>query len=58
MKATKMYTFIKQTEFDKTYSAKEFLKIENNAADLYSLAFSDAAGRIGATEMTHPLVFV
>jgi len=50
--------FIKQTEFDITDSAKEFLKIENNAADLYSLAFSDAAGRMGTTEMTHPLVFV
>lgn len=49
--------FMKQTDCDVTYLAKEFLKIENNASDLYSLAFSDESSRIGATEMTHPLVF-
>ena len=49
--------FVKQTDsYDDL--AKEFLKIENNAADLYSLAFSGENSRIGATEMTHPLVFV
>ncbi|MBE7058578.1 MAG: nucleotidyltransferase family protein [Ruminococcaceae bacterium] len=50
--------FIKQTDSYDGDLAKEFLKIENNAADLYSLAFSGANSRLGATEMTHPLVFV
>lgn len=46
---------------DLCYDAKtavDFLKIENTAADLYSLAFTNANSRIGASEMTHPLVFV
>lgn len=36
----------------------DFLKVENTAADLYSLAFSNPNSRFGASEMTHPLVFV
>lgn len=50
--------FIKQTDSCDDDLAREFLKIENNAADLYSLAFFGANSRLGATEMTHPLVFV
>ena len=39
-------------------TAIDFLKVENTAADLYSLAFSNPESRVGASEMTHPLVFV
>lgn len=39
-------------------TAAEFLRVDNNAADLYSLAFKNAKSRVGASELTHPLIFV
>lgn len=50
--------FLHQSEEEQSNFASELLKIENNTADLYSLAFSDAQSRVGATELTHPLIFV
>ena len=39
-------------------TAAEFLRVDNNATDLYSLAFKNAKSRVGASELTHPLIFV
>ena len=38
--------------------AKNFLQIENRAADLYSLGYPGQPARTGCSEWTHPLVFV
>lgn len=45
---------------DVSYDAKiseDFFRIENIAADLYSLAFLNPKSRVASSEMTHPLVF-
>lgn len=39
-------------------TAIEFLEIESNAADLYSLTFKYANSRAGASDTTHPIVVI
>lgn len=50
--------FLHRQECAEKNIVSELFKIENNTADLYSLAFSDSKSRVGATELTHPLIFV
>ena len=58
---------ISKAEFLKKYYADnrcenadiiDFLNIENNATEIYSLGYQSKKQRVGASEMTHPLVFL
>ena len=58
---------ISKAEFLKKYYADnrcenadiiDFLNIENNATEIYSLGYPSKKQRVGASEMTHPLVFL
>lgn len=50
--------FLKDAEDTHSEAVREFLKIESTAADLYALAYPSSECRQGASELTHPLVFV
>lgn len=53
--------FLKNAKKNKNVNlslAEDFLNIENNAAEIYSLGYILEKERLGASELTHPLVFL
>lgn len=51
---------LKKLNADKTENSDilELFDIENNATEIYTLGYPSQKQRVGASEMTHPLVFV